>query len=224
MHYWSFNGNLTRDEAGTADLFDTLNASLVEDRSAKALSALQLNNGYTRLPSGVYFSKDFTLLSWIKYTKRLANLFSFSNSFHSFNVFFDVSKTVEKNDVHYMMKTQCILSLNDKPLIAADVELKLNEWIHLSLVSNNNSLRLYLNNSLKAETFFEMFRNEYFDSNYIGKQNDNNLMEYTIVYDEIKIFERSLNEYELRKQTGFYESTIFKVIISLKEKAMQIFL
>ena len=128
------------------------------------------------------------------------------------------------NYVNELHRIRSILSLNDKPLIAADVELKLNEWIHLSLVSNNNSLRLYLNNSLKAETFFEMFRNEYFDSNYIGKQNDNNLMEYTIVYDEIKIFERSLNEYELRKQTGFYESNIFKVIISLKEKAMQIFL
>ena len=49
MHYWSFNGNLTRDEAGKDDLYDEFNAFLVEDSYGKANSALQLNNGYLKV-------------------------------------------------------------------------------------------------------------------------------------------------------------------------------
>jgi hypothetical protein len=49
VHYWSFNGNLTCDEAGKEDLYDQFNAFLVEDPFGKNNSALQLNNGYIKV-------------------------------------------------------------------------------------------------------------------------------------------------------------------------------
>ena len=49
VHYWSFNGNLTCDEAGKEDLYDQFNAFLVEDPYGKNNSALQLNNGYIKV-------------------------------------------------------------------------------------------------------------------------------------------------------------------------------
>ena len=49
MHYWSFNGNLTRDDAGKDDLYDEFNAFLVNDPHGKANSALRLNNGYLKV-------------------------------------------------------------------------------------------------------------------------------------------------------------------------------
>ena len=206
-------------------MHDEKNASLVEDLSGKTRYALQLNNGCIKIPSGVYFSGDSTLMTWVKFNKLnnfRVNLFSFSNYIHSFNILCDAPTTFQNDEFNF--KIRCIFSLNNKNLISAEIECnnlnrhsffaaECNEWIHLSLVFGNNSLRLYLNNSLKAKTKFEMFKNEYFDTNYIGNQYNENI-EYLISYDEIKVFERSLNDYELRKQNGFYESKNFNYKLS----------
>jgi len=149
-------------------------------------------------------------MTWVKFDKRFARIFSFSHPRGNLSVFCDNSKVNSiEHPNNWIYKTQCALSTSNNYSISAETELKLNEWIHLAFVSNNNSLRLYLNSSLKAKTPFDMFQNEYFESNYIGKQNGNNFEEYSITYDEIKIFQRALNEYELRKQNGLYESKKF---------------
>ncbi len=190
---------------------------MTEDRLNKSDSALLLNNGYIRIPSGVYFNGDFTFMAWVKFNRRFTSLFVFKHSSRSLNIFCDIQAVNEivsyeyeydMNRITYKSynKTQCTVSTLNTNLIITDTELKLNQWIHLALVFSNNSLRFYLNNTLNGKTSLEMLRNEYFNSNFIGKQGINNLEDYSITYDEIKMFDRSLNEYELRKQTNFHES------------------
>ena len=69
IHHWSFNGDLKRDEIGIAHLYDEVNVTLIQDRFGKSNSALKLNNGYLKIPSGIYFSGDFTITAWVKSNK-----------------------------------------------------------------------------------------------------------------------------------------------------------
>ncbi len=49
------------DIVGGADLYNGVSYSLTTDRFGNANSAIYLNNGYLQVPTGVYFSGDFTV-------------------------------------------------------------------------------------------------------------------------------------------------------------------
>ena len=195
---------MTKDEAGTAHLYDAHNAFLTEDRSNKANSALIVKSGYIRIPSGVYFNGDFTFMARVKFNQRFSKLFVFGHSSRTLNIFCDDRVVTEIEDwgrrQKSYYKTQCIVSTLNKDLLSKVTELKKDQWMHLALVLSENSLILFLNNTLSGKTSLEMLRNEYFDSNFIGKQNEKILDNYSITYDEIKMFDRSLTDYELRNQ------------------------
>ncbi len=65
INYWTFNQNFF-DFIGGNDLYNGYNAVLASDKSNKVQSALSITNGYYKIPSGVYFSGEHTVMVWIK--------------------------------------------------------------------------------------------------------------------------------------------------------------
>ena len=52
---------------GGADLYNGQNYDFVADRFGNNNSAIQFNQGYLRVPPGVYFEHaEFTVIAWIK--------------------------------------------------------------------------------------------------------------------------------------------------------------
>jgi hypothetical protein len=64
-NHWPLNNNLN-DIISNANLIESYNASFTTDRLNQKLSAIYLNNGYLRLPTGVFFYGDFSFSTWIK--------------------------------------------------------------------------------------------------------------------------------------------------------------
>jgi hypothetical protein len=56
-NYWNFDQSSLNDIQGGANLYDGTNYQFVEDRFGRQNNALQLNNGYLKIPSGVYLTR-----------------------------------------------------------------------------------------------------------------------------------------------------------------------
>lgn len=65
------------------------------NRFNKTNSALRLKSGYLKVPSGVYFYGDFSIMGWVKaYTlAQLARLIDFGNGASNDNIVFSISQT-----------------------------------------------------------------------------------------------------------------------------------
>ncbi len=81
INYFKYLANLTNywpmsnlsDVVGGANLFGGSSYSFVSDRFNSSNSAIFFNQGYLQVPTGVYFSGDFTFTAWI-YFKFLSIL------------------------------------------------------------------------------------------------------------------------------------------------------
>ena len=64
-NYWPFESNVS-DLIGGAHLFGGYNATLTANRFNQPMSALDLNNGYYKMPQGVYFNgSGYTVMAWV---------------------------------------------------------------------------------------------------------------------------------------------------------------
>ena len=58
INYWPIVNN-SNDLIGNAHMYDGINVSLTADRFNNSNSALDIANGYLKLPPGVYFNGNF---------------------------------------------------------------------------------------------------------------------------------------------------------------------
>jgi hypothetical protein len=200
IHYWSFNGSLINDEIGKANLLlpSGFSSILTKDRLEKPNSALEIEKGYIEIPPGVYFSGDFTITLWIKIIsiELQANILTFGNGDFNDNI---------KLFLNHEFITMDITSQSNKPTFTISLtSIKLNEWTHITALLNENNTRIFINGLLTAYDFMppdSMPKNIVRSSNRIGDLNNNN-----IFFDEIKIFNRALNQYEIEKEAQVYKS------------------
>lgn len=214
IHYWSFNGNLTRDEIGKANLLNGLNTILIKDRLGKPNSALGLKNGYIKIPSGIYFDCDFTITLWIKLISigSYTQILSFGNGNDNDNV------NLFLNDGIITLEISSQKNIPSFTLATSNV--KINEWTHVAVVLNGNNSRIYYDSSLMAFSFSLIDPPKYVirKLNFIGDLERN----FEIYYDEIKVFNRALNQYDIEKEAdihkGIYKITLlFNLIIDPKK-------
>ena len=65
-HHWPLVNSSMQDVIGSAHMTQGLNTTFTSDRFGKQKSALALNTGYTKVPSGVYFNTpSFTISVWV---------------------------------------------------------------------------------------------------------------------------------------------------------------
>lgn len=191
INYWPMSS--LNDSVGGATLFGGSNYSFVEDRFGTPNSAIYFNNGYLQIPSGDYFSGDFTITAWIylKSCTHLAKIIYFGNGVSNDNVIFGM------NDNTSTLIGE-IFQNNNKNKLESDLKLDLNQWHFVSFVLIDTKAYIYVNGEQIANGKLYIPINILRKSNFIGKSNLNSSENVNAIFDEIKIYKGALSKEEIK--------------------------
>ena len=198
--FWQFDGNV-KDAITKISLFSQYHASSYAiDRFGRAKSALFFNNGYIRLPIGVYISGDFTTCLWLYVTKTIPSkyqsIFLIQSSplkdYYSLSIFslktlaFSLGRINEWNDK---------LSF-DQPL--------LKQWTHVGITLVGSALSTSINgNIINMTNTRTSLMKDMVSSSYFGAP-DRLLNAYL---DDVMFFNRGLEYSEMQTVMNFQDSS-----------------
>ena len=188
-NFWSFNNNYN-DVIGDANLFGGTSVSLSNDRFDRNSSALDLNSGYIQAPSGVYFAGDFTVTFWMFVRQQLScsRVIDFANGAGNDNVLFAFKGSSFGAEIY---------DSNKMSQLWATKQFILNEWYFIAIVLKGTTLSFYYNGTLVGNPSANVPRNIMRSSNYVGKSNWNSNPNANAKYDDLKFFNRALNQTEV---------------------------
>ncbi len=175
-----------------------MNANLTEDRFGKPNSALFLNDGFVKIPAGVYFRGDFTITAWVKLRERrhFARILEFGNGPYSDNIELSFKETTSYVHLKTWFQT------NTKGFLDSSSPLNLDEWTHVAACFCGGLARLYYNGVLVASGTQYSPRNIIRNNNFIGKGSFDGDQNANAIFDDIKIFDECLNDYEIRDEVN----------------------
>lgn len=181
--------NEFKDIIGDKHLYGGINRFFSNDRFGQINSALRINIGYINFPSDVYFKADFTVTGWIQiYQNRAyAPFFDFGNgvAFHlsegtGYNMYFEI--------FYQTTKTSC----------GTKVSFTLNKWDFVAITLQQTIVSIYLNGILVCLNLnIKIPRNIIRTKNFLGYSNWGSGFYANADFDEIKIFNKSLNSSEI---------------------------
>jgi hypothetical protein len=203
-NYWPMSNHLN-DAVGGANLFEGSSYSFVPDRFCSPNSAIYFNKGYLKVPSGIYFSGNFTFTAWIylKSYQSWSRIFDFGNGQTSDNVVLSmVDSTSQLTGSLFKGSSRSFIETS-----SSSSKINLNEWYFISFVLNGTIGYIYVNGDQVATNTLNVPNNITRTSNYIGKSNydDPNA---DAIYDELKIYQGALssadilNEYKKNSKNG----------------------
>ena len=174
-------------------MYNGVNSSFAYDRFNNSDSALSLNSGYYSMPAGVYFNGPFSISLWVypRSIQTWSRIIDFSvglnNNYNS--VVFSLSL-----DLAVLYYGSTVLNV-----YAAD-SIPLNTWSHIvGVLDETYTGKIYINSALIAFDNTTVFPDNIIrDFNYIGKSwfNDDPLAD--AVYDDLRIYNRSLSVDEIK--------------------------
>ena len=138
--------NNLSDVIGGANLYGGSSSSFVPDRFNLTKSAILFNQGYLQVPSGVYFSGDFTVTAWVYLIsyQTFSSILNFGNSPTSDNVFlylYKMSYEIYCNVYQGSTRSSFSTSLSF---------FNLNQWYFVAFVLNYQTGYIYINGNLKG--------------------------------------------------------------------------
>jgi hypothetical protein len=200
INYWPIvNGN-TVDYIGRANMTPMANVSFVPDRFGNAQSAVYLNNGYCKLPPGVYFNSTFTITTWIYPLNQTSGLrqrvLDCGNGPGNDNIglaYRNVLIQPYAFTYYGTMGTSYVFAINS-------VTMNADQWSHLATVYDGSNLLIYVNGIQTAAGNsdgtkpFNVFRNQCF----IGRSSWYPLDDDATAYlDDLKFFKLALTVQEI---------------------------
>jgi hypothetical protein len=199
-NYWPMS-NLS-DVVGGANLFGGSNFMFTSDRFGAQNAAIYFNQGYLQVPTGVYFSGDFTVTTWInlKSYQSYSRFFDFGNGAGSDNVLLSMTESFSK--MHGVIFKSSLSSY-----IQTSSIINLNEWYFISFVLSGTTGYIYVNGNQVKTNQLNVPNSILRANNYIGKSNFGNA-NTDAVYDEFKIYQGALsssdimNEYQISLNNG----------------------
>jgi hypothetical protein len=187
------------DVVGGANLYGGENYSFVPDRLGSPNSAIYFNSGYLQVPSGNYFSGDFTFTAWIylKTNQPWLKIFDFGNNGDggSDNVGLAMNMTNSKIS-GFTYNSSSRLSIQ-----ASSIIINLNQWYFISFVLNVTTGYIYVNGNQVATNELLVPNNISRASNFIGKSDLN----ADAMYDEFKIYKVALSSNDILNE---YQSSL----------------
>ena len=125
------------DEIGNANLFDGTNQVPCENRYGLPKTAIRLREGFLKVPTGVYFSSDFTVTAWVKIysIQNMVRILDFGKGTGSDNIIISIG--FEGSSI----LTFWIFNEDRHSFVKSVTSLKLNYWTHVSVVLNGNIAR-----------------------------------------------------------------------------------
>jgi hypothetical protein len=198
-NHWPFNNNLN-DIISRADLYGGSNYSFTTDRLNSKLSALYLNQGFLRAPTGVYFNGEFTISVWIKPSSapNKGRIVDFGGGTGIENVILSFSST---NLNPYVCS--CAPGCNN---IVASKVLKIGKWYHLAYTMSGTTSILYVNGEIWTQSSSTSLPRSYTrTSNYIGRSNWAGDAQFISSYiDDLKIYNKSFTYSQIMKLFNSY--------------------
>ncbi len=181
--------------------------SFTYDRFCNAYSAIYFNVGFLQVPSGVYFSGDFTITAWIYLLayQSHSRIIDFGNGAASDNVVFAM---MSSSSSMYAL----INNATSHILITTPSLIQLNTWYHVAFVFKGTVGYIYVNGNLATSGTQYVPRNVSRSSNYIGKSNWINNQNANATYDDLRIYAEALSatqiltEYITSSNNGIYVS------------------
>ncbi|MEY3500556.1 MAG: hypothetical protein RL308_2225 [Bacteroidota bacterium] len=135
----------------------------VATSQANALNFSTNLQNYASLPSGTYFSGNFTIECWVKiatYT-NWSRVIDFGNGAGSNNVLLGTSVGTSGKPGFYVGGSQ----------FQANDQIPLNQWTHLAATLSGNTATIYINGVASGTATFPIPANVTRNSNYIGRSN-----------------------------------------------------
>jgi hypothetical protein len=189
-HYWPICNGKMNDHVGGAHMTQGANTSFTNDKNANPNSALALNNGWTRVPAGVYFNTPrFTISVWIfpQLIGSWARLIDFGNGANNNNIVFAIGSPTNKPAFQICSPSVCSITLY------SSTALTLSTWQFLTLTYDGANFRIYINaiqtaSSSSSYVMPSITRT----SNLIGKSNMGGTDQYSSSYiDDLRIYNAS---------------------------------
>jgi hypothetical protein len=190
------------DVVGEANLFGGSSYSFTYDRFCSPNSAIYFNQGYLQVPTGVYFSGDFTVTAWInlKSYQSWSRIFDFGNG-QIENVFLGM------HGISSQLAGSIYISTSFKYIQTSSI-INLNKWYFISFVLSGTTSFIHVNGNQVGTGTLNIPNNIRRTTNYIGKSNWPWDSDANAIYDEFKIYQGALsfddimNEYQNSSNNG----------------------
>ena len=192
-NYWPIKAN-EDDYAGTAHMIYGANNSFCPDRYNNANSAINFANGFNTVPSGVYFSGDFTISLWISLNQivSLTKIVEFSNN---------------KSDLVSLYASSSKIGLIiGKGAVSMDTSfsqsLQTSQWYFFSVTFCETRARFYLDGNLKYTATQLVPNGIVRTTNYVGGNSFGNA-KLNAKIDELRVYNRCLSQNEIMNLMNF---------------------
>lgn len=202
IHHWPFDGDVN-DIVGGANLTDGYNFNFTFDRFMNATSSVRLNDGYLLAPSDIdYFPKGkFSILAWIRI-----------HEYKCWSRLIDFGDGPANNTIYIVLSYETIgtqrFALWTEPEFFNSVDsiqnMTLGEWHHIAATYENQLMTMYIDGFLIGERLVNRDMNvKKRTNNYIGKSNWFADEYANVDIDDMKIFDRALNQNEVNFEMNF---------------------
>jgi hypothetical protein len=197
--------NNLSDVMSGANLYGGSNYYFAPDRFGLPSSAVYFNQGFLQVPSGIYFSGEFTFTAWIYLVKcqDWSRIIDFGNGQGIDNVLLtfyqstsQIQGSVNQGSANAYFKTSSIINLN--------------QWYFVSFVLSNKIGYIYVNGNQFASGTLLIPNKINTTKNYIGKSNWANDLYAEAVYDDIKIYSGALSPNDIINKYNLESKNISK--------------
>jgi hypothetical protein len=215
INYWPLCSSLT-DIITNLSLYNLNNVAFASDRFNVANGAISLTSGYLQAPSSVYFTGgSYTVMAWV-YPRAFTDnvrLIDFGNGASADNMVFSISFGTTGNPY------QALVIGAANPFFSASTQsLQLNKWQHVAFTFSSSTMiaSIYVNGTLTGEKTSPALPNNLVRTqNYIGKSNWAGESFANAIYDEIKIFNVALTQFQVQiEMTNEYYGSFANVPIT----------
>ena len=196
MNFWPIDDNLIDVVAG-ANMTQNGFANFANDRFQNVASAINFNGGSYSVPSGVYFSGDFTVSVW---GNQDINGF---NNWPSILCFTNWVSNALKDTICLQFGNQQLpyfhsYSGNTSSFIISTQAFNPNTWTHFAFTLNGNNGSIYINGVLASTGYLNVPNNVVRTLNTFGTFKG--LTCYAKI-DFIKFYNRSLSSTEIQTES-----------------------
>ncbi|CAF0867820.1 unnamed protein product [Brachionus calyciflorus] len=196
VYYWPVFNSSTNDIVSKADLYNPKNAKFISNRFDIPNSAISLSVGHYKLPPRNYFDGDFTLMAWIKLTKT-SDFQRFIDCGISEDNTVIVGLSRELSNKPYLR----IFNSNFSQLVVnSNNSLTIGDWNHLTVTFENGLGSYYKNGVLDHQGALEYPVNILRTNCFLGKSNFKKDSEASADFDDIKLFNRALDNVEILEE------------------------
>ena len=204
-----------KDLVGGADLDgNTSGYQFVSDRFNNSNSAIYFKSGYLNVPSGVYFSGDFTITVWIKLISLgPTDIIYFGSGAEIDNVMLYLRESGDKlHLIGVVWARKSSGQWYSMSFIQKELDIVANKWFHVAYVVQGTTGKFYIDGVeiLSAPILSPSAKRR--TRNYIGKTNWYK-QNHDAVYDDIKIYKGAMSSSEVMEEAADGKKKKFKSII-----------